>query len=470
MRAEARSIRQRGQALIVALLTLLVLTLLGLALTSMSMVSMTVSINEREASEALYVADSGIAHATAILATQSWPNFDPALRSGDAQGCTGDELQAAPPGAVGFPPTAELIPAAGRAFPPAGSYQVRVCDDHALEQATNRPPALPDADPNHDANERVLIRSTGIGRNGATATIEAMLARVELPGILVDGNLRINGNVSVMGAGGSVHANGELDLVGNPCAQQYFSASGGVSGAGSAQGGAGCTGAGADVRSAQDSIPVPVIAPASLRPRADYLLGADGLIRNQAGAVVTLASWSWDAGSRRWSGGGNIPAGTYYAAGNIDISGNPGRGGPGPSPLPLTLIAEGWIDVTGTPNLVPALAGTPSYSFVAGTDVRLAGNPGTTYSGLIYAGDQIDFTGNPNVNGQVIAKNNGDLGYPPNPASPGQNNLVRLQGGYMVISGDVRVTYDGGGGLSSVSLTGWRECRGPDPDNPCGIP
>lgn len=461
---------QRGQALIVALLTLLVLTLLGLALTSMSMVSMTVSTNEREASEALYVADSGIAHATAILATQSWPNFDPALLSGDGQGCTGDELQAAPPGALGFPPAAELIPAAGRAFAPAGSYQVRVCDDDSLERASNRPPTLPDSDPNHDANERVLIRSTGAGRNGATATIEVMLARLELPGILVDGNLRLNGNPSVMGAGGSVHANGALDLVGNPCAQQYFSASGSVSGAGSAQGGAGCTGAGADVRPAQDPIPVPVIAPSSLRPRADYVLGADGLIRNQGGAVLTLAGWSWDGGSRRWSGGGNIPAGTYYAEGNIDLSGNPGRGGPGPSPLPLTLIAEGWVDVTGTPDLVPALVGSPSYSVVAGTDVRLAGNPGTTYSGLIYAGDQIDFNGNPSVNGQVIAKNNGDLGYPPNPADPAQNNLVRLQSGYMAISGNVTITYDGGGGLSSLTLTGWRECRGSDPDNPCGIP
>jgi hypothetical protein len=216
---------------------------------------------------------------------------------------------------------------------------------------------------------------------------------------------------------------------------------------------------------------VPSITPTSLRPRADYILGADGFIRNQAGAVVPVPGWGWDAASRRWSGGGNIAGGTYYAEGNIDISGNPGRGGPpGSGPLPLTLIAEGWIDVGGTPNLVPALVGVPSYAFVAGTDVRLAGNPGTTYSGLIYAGDQIDFVGNPNLNGQVIANDNGDLGYPANPANPAQNNLVQLDGGFMTISGNPTITYNGGGGLTSLSLLGWRECRGDDPDNPCGVP
>jgi hypothetical protein len=461
--------RERGQALIVAILALLVLTLLGLALTSMSMVSMTVSINDREASEALYAADSGIAHAVAILEAQQWPSFDPGLQGGDGQACTGDELAPAPSPAPALAPAAELIPAAGRAFPPAGRYRVELCDDDALERSTNRPPVLPDADPNHDANGRVLLRSTGTGRNGASATIEAVLARLELPGLLVDGNLRINGNPSVMGAGGSVHANGSLELLGTPCAQQYFSASRSVSGAGAAQGGAGCTGAAADLRPAQHEVPVPVIMPASLRPRADYILGADGLIRNQAGAVVTLVGWSWAAGSHRWSGGGDIPGGAYYVEGNVDISGNPGHSGPGPSPLPLTLIAEGWVDITGTPEIVPALTGSPTYSVVAGTDLRVSGDSATVYWGLLYAGDQIDFAGDASVVGQVIAKNAGDLGFPANPADPAQNNLVRLQDGTMAISGNARIRYDGGG-LGALAVTGWRECRGSDPDNPCGIP
>lgn len=459
--------KNEGAALVMALLALLVLTLLGLSLTSMTMVTMTVSNNERDASDALYVADSGVAHATALLSAQDWASFDAFLAAGDGRGCTGDELAAPPAGAgSGYPAAAELIPATGRAFPP-GSYRVSVCDDDALEAASSGSPGLPDSSPEHDANARVLIRSTGAGRDGATATIEAEVARVGLPAILVDGNLRINGNPSVMGEGGAVHANGSLDLIGSPCAQKYVSASGPISGGGSVAGGAACLPSSADVRRDADPIPVPLLVPASFRTRADFVLGADGLARNRAGAVVTLSDWSWSASSRTWSGGRNIPGGTYYVEGNVNIGGSPGSAG---APLALTVVSEGYVDITGSPSLMPALAGTPSYSVVAGTDLRLAGNPTTTYTGVFYAGDQVDFSGNPNVVGQVIAKNQGDLGYPPNPARPGENNLVRLQGGYMALSGNPRVSYDGGSGLGVITLVGWRECRGSDPDVPCGAP
>ena len=36
---------------------------------------------------------------------------------------------------------------------------------------------------------------------------------VELPAILVDGNLRLVGTPSVMGLQGAIHANGSLDLI-----------------------------------------------------------------------------------------------------------------------------------------------------------------------------------------------------------------------------------------------------------------
>ncbi len=460
---------ERGQALIVAILALLVLTLLGLALTSMSMVSMTVSINDREAGEAFYAADSGVAHAVAILESQPWSDFDHALQRGDGRGCTGDELAPMPSPAPELAPAAELIPVGGRAFPPAGRYEVRVCDDDSLERSSQRPPVLPDSDPNHDANARVLIRSTGTGGYGASATVEALLTRVELPGLLVDGNLRLSGNTTVMGAGGSVHANGSLDLLGTPCAQQYFSASGSVSG-GSAQGGGGCSAAAADVRPLQDQVSVPVLAPARLRQRAGYILGADGQIRDQAGTPLALAGWSWDSGGKRWFGGPDIAGGAYYVEGNVEISGNPGNVVPTSIPLALTLFAEGSVDFRGAPRIVPALTGYPAYTVVAGADVRLSGEPGASYTGLFYATDQLDFTGSPTLVGQVIAKNAGDLGFPSVPTDPAQNNLVQRQEGGMALGGNARIFYYGAGGLAAVAVTGWRECRGVDPDDPCGLP
>lgn len=460
--------RERGAALILALLVLLVLTLVGLSLTSMSLLSMAVSTNEREASEALYVADSGIAHALALITSVPAGSFDAFLQSGDGAACTGDELAQAPAGLTGFPPAGELIPAAGRTLGPAGRYAVRICDDDSTE-AVSSGPGLPDTDPQHDANRRVVIRSSGLGRNGATATIEIVLARFRLPGLLVDGDLRINGNPSLMGPGGSVHANGTLDLVGSPCAEQYFSASGAARTGGAVQGGAGCSAGAADVRSGQTAVPIPSLTPASFRPQADYVLGADGFIRDASGTVAAISGWSWDAATRSWSGGGSIPGGTYYAEGNISITGNPGAGGGphGGGPLPLTLVAEGWVDISGTPRLVPDLAGAPSYSIVAGTDIRLAGNPGNAYQGVFYAGDQIEFVGNPLIQGQVVAANRGDLGYPSDASDPARDNLVRLQDGFMSISGNVTIRYDGGSGLSSSGPSGWRECRGPDPDDPC---
>lgn len=449
--------RDRGAALILALLTLLVLTVLGLALTSRGMVALAVATSDREGAEALYLADSGIAHATALILSEDWPSFDGFLRAGGTAACTGDELATTPPVTLlPYPP--ELIPAAGVTMSPFGSYRVEVCDDHLVESTSAAPPLLPDNDPSHDANGRILVRSTGTGRRGASATIEVALARVPLPALLVDGNLRLNGNPSVMGSSGAVHANGNLELIGSPCAQQYLSSAGTVSGG--AQGGPTCTPGAADVRQGQDSLTVPDLRPVRFKPQADYLLGADGQVRNQAGSVVDLPGWTFSASDRKWRGGDTIPGGTYYAEGNVDLAGNLGHG-PHTPPLPLTIVAEGWVDVTGTPNMVPALGGTPAYAIVAGTDLRLSGNPGTLYEGVFYAGDQIDFGGNPTINGQVIAKNRGDAGTP--------DNLVPLQGGSMAISGNVTINYNGGG-MMATTVQGWRECRGPDPDRPCGAP
>ena len=55
----------------------------------------------------------------------------------------------------------------------------------------------------------LLVRSRGIGRNGAETTIEAVFRDRPLPALVVNGNARLNGNPSIMGDYGAVHANGE---------------------------------------------------------------------------------------------------------------------------------------------------------------------------------------------------------------------------------------------------------------------
>ena len=472
---------EKGIALLVALFALLLITLLGLALTAMGITAVTITTNERQSAEALYIADSGISHAKRLMLTQPPNNLDVFLQGGDGTACNGDELSDPPP--APFVPADAITAAAagGHPFPPGGSYQVRVCDDHLVEStAPPDPPDLPDADPNHDANMRIQVVSTAFGRNGAAATLEIIIAAVPLPALVVDGNLRLNGNPSIIGAGGAAHANGLFDLPGVPCAEEFFSAT--ETFLDTAETGTGCAGnppsgtdSPPDIRPGEDEIILPEIDPASLEPQADYILGDDGRIRDQAGNVIgdanpgTWNGWDWDPGGSRWVAGGGIPGGTYYAEGsNINISGNPGSGPPGTPPLNLTLIAEGWIEISGNPNIIPDLTmDNVTYSMVAGTDLKISGNPGTIFQGLHYAGHQIDFSGNPTLNGQVFGKNLDDTEYPPPPFPGGQNLIERQAGGFVEISGNPTINYDGSGGLVAVRAVAWRECRGPDPVNPC---
>ncbi len=83
---------ERGVALIMAVLALLILTFLGLALTNVGTVDMRLTGNDHASTEALYIADAGIAHAKEIVVTRGSTDFDQYLTAGNGTGCDGDEL------------------------------------------------------------------------------------------------------------------------------------------------------------------------------------------------------------------------------------------------------------------------------------------------------------------------------------------------------------------------------------------
>ena len=100
-----------------------------------------------------------------------------------------------------------------------------------------------------------------------------------------------------------------------------------------------------------------------------------------------------------------------------------------------------------------------NFFVVAGTDVVLKGNLQSVIGdlevqGIVYARDQIDFSGSPRVNGVVIAANQADF----NSFGCGCNP-VPLVGGYMTINGSPTVTYNGGLFGGGASILGWREVR-----------
>ena len=129
------------------------------------------------------------------------------------------------------------------------------------------------------------------------------------------------------------------------------------------------------------------------------------------------------------------------------------------------MIAEGWINISGNPTIVPALTqGSVSYAFVAGTDLSISGNADINSAGLAFASDQLAIPGNPVIIGQVVSADLADQPFP----DPGGTNLVVLTGGFIEISGNPTIIYDDvSNGLLITTAAGWRECRGPDPTNPC---
>lgn len=475
MRTVQRLRGEQGVALIFVLIMLGVMTMIGLGITGLGMVATTVTVNAGETAGALAIADAGVAHARRLIMWQEWPSLNGFLQNGNGTACDGDELSVAPAGApAGFPAAAgDLITAAGTAFG-GGTYQVFVCDDHATD--INPTTGVLDVDPNTDVNRRIIVRSVGVGANGATATVEQIYGSQDLPAVIINGNILAQGNTNFSGAGGAIHGNGNLAVAGNTCAQQYYSAVGttAVTG-GSVGGGAGCTGAAVDLRPDSPPINVPVLQPGSYKPQATYWLENNGtcVIHVPATGVTTPTAcaalgWSYSAGTNTWSGGSSILAGAYWINGNVDLTGSPGSPA---TPLPLTILAEGWVDISGSPDTTPALsvAGlgltNVGLSVVAGTDLRMRGSSTQVGGAVYYARHQIDLAGTPNIDGQLMAANVADTAFPVGTGT----NLVPLNGaGQMVITGNATISF-GGNGAQALRALQWRECRtSNDPANPCG--
>jgi hypothetical protein len=304
----------------------------------------------------------------------------------------------------------------------------------------------------------------------------------------VNGHLRLNGNPLVTGPAGAVHANGTLELSGNPCTHAYYSGTNQVlplSG-GNAQGGATCTTAGVDRRPYSAPLNIPILRPSAYASFADYHLTSTGQIRQGFnGMVTTLPGWSFQSNSQVWKWtSGDPPAGTYYVDGNLDMNG----GGSAASPLSITLLVEGsWVQ-GGNPTLTAArtLPFLGPVQVIAGRDVSLGSSFNSTGQGLYYARQQLEVAGSPTINGQLIAANycepgdwgSGvdcrDLGFPTASSSnPNQNPIKLDASGRMTISGNPRVNYSGNG-AQSIQAVNWRECRdawsGAGPGSPCGDP
>ena len=172
----------------------------------------------------------------------------------------------------------------------------------------------------------------------------------------------------------------------------------------------------------------------------------------QAGQVICDASANNSAceslgygwvfhGVNGWNIPGNSASGgTYYVEGHATISGSPGTN---LVPVAISIIAEGNIDISGNPDLVPD---APEILFATDMDLKIGGNldTPTNIEGQVLVHEQIMISGNPTLAGQVIVENAASV-----------STLVTNN----TISGNPTIVYNGLVGSNTFAVTAWREVR-----------
>ena len=290
--------------------------------------------------------------------------------------------------------------------------------------------------------------------------------------ILTNGDLQIGGNATISGAGGSVHANGNVVVSGAPQVGGYVSAAGSCTGCVPPPPGAkivnqGESGAGKPKRE------VPLINPRENYVMSEYDLCPNGEIRTGpsyaagdgftpnasgipcGGSPRATGSWrGWQyAGldssvqqkGHRWTYNSQTPYdGVYYIyQGSAQVSGNPGTP---TTPWKVTIFAEatatgqepdhcphtgGDIDMAGGGTVRPHTKAQPLH-LIAGRDLLMNGTPGNKWEGVYAAHEQFKLEGNVEMNGVILAND-----YCDTVGSPASQNIIN-------VGGSAKINYDGG--------------------------
>ena len=409
---------ERGIALIVVLLLMVVLSGLATGFAMTGNVEATMARNETYYAGARAAAEAGINRATAAIRLEKDIDI---LTGEDGVADTADDgdvsflLNGAPPYALGDDNGQY-------------SYTIEVVDDddpvmnNGTEFSDEQLTAMgePDGIASADQNKRLILRATGFGPSNTAATVARILiTKMDLipgstvnPAILVDGDVNVVGNISLTGLHGSIHANGDMIIGGNAAT---------VEGDATASGDLTITSnnfeAGGEQGGGYANINVPEVTASDYENIADYKLRADGSVyRVSTGSVICLApcaaGWGgWTSttvgGVRQWQISGNTaPAGTMYIEGKVLISGSPKDGS---DPIRTTLIATGSISVTGNPKFSPDNANNPeAIQFVTDGDLRLQGtgdlNDPTEIEGQIFVREQIHTQGSWEFQGRIIVQ------------------------------------------------------------------
>ena len=336
------------------------------------------------------------------------------------------------------------------------SYRLQILDDDdpSLYPTALTGPQLTqmgeDGNAVTNANQRMILRATGLGPKGTAVSISRVLQSVLIPAIpgtttfvlsnpavLVNGSLDINGNIRVLGTKGNVHANGNVTGGGSEDIRGDLTATGtvadGLDPAGLKAGG-------------MPPITIPEIKAQDYRGLADWVLTSTGAIKRGSDNVTCGGTgptcptgWSYGAGS--WSASGPMPqSATYYVEGSVTVHGT------GKSALTaLSLIAEGSIKITGNGKFSPENAS--KIQFVTNGDFELGGtvdaDDSVDLDGQIMVREQMKIYGNSEFQGRVMVedRNSATNAYNATTNPNGRRGSSTLTSNNL--SGNMTVTYNG---------------------------
>lgn len=443
---------ERGIALIVVLLLMLVLSGLATGFALTGQVEAQMATNEMNYAGARAAAEAGLNRALVAILADTSTNW---IKGAD------NAVDLANPSATVNADNGSLtfllgngpfyVDSANRF-----SYEVQILDDDnpLLYETALTTDQLGASGMNEDGNtysninDRVVLRATGYGPNGTTIKLARIIETVDTvtvtttnvpsqanPAILVNGNFEMDGTVAVTGTMGNVHANGNIAKTGG---------SGTVSGDITATGtysGPIITTDGHVTGTGRATINVPDVRAESYESIADYKLtvvAGSAVVQTRATPTSPWATcttsacngtgWTYSGGT--WTSGSDPTPATYFVDGNVVIANTSGS-----TNRAVSVLATGDIAVMGgSAELTPA-ASAGNIQFVSNGDVTVVNGANldadsTLIEGQIMVRGQFEAGGNMSFQGRVVVQDVAGLGH-------------LVGDGLSRIHGSVRFTYNG---------------------------
>ena len=291
----------------------------------------------------------------------------------------------------------------------------------------------------------LFVNGRGAGPLGGQRALSLALTRpILLPqaALTVGADLTMIGDVGMQGPCGGIHVNGSMDQTDSLTVDGEVILVGTVSGSGEIMDTSGNT---VVPQTGADSANIPTLDPNDYCGEADYILRNGWIITagppidSSAFSGPKILGWKYFSGGNTYQLEGEVAVpGTVCVDGNVTVTGDAGSG---MAPLPLSILATGSVQFSGSP--VVTADHSLGILIMAEGDVRMNGQPvvgADNYNGTIYAGAQCEFQGAPFLFGQVVCRDG------PQPVGATEYNTTNR------VNGSPTITFDCNSGLVASRL------------------